>query len=98
MGEGRSRPKGTLRRFYDLPGTQATGADPDMNTVAARGGHSDALQVGKPAPPGLVVGMADVIAGHWTFAADFTFFCHDKTPYIEKVLNGLFENGLYTVS
>ena len=25
-----------------------------------------------------------MIAGHRTFAADFAFFCHDKTPYIEK--------------
>ena len=73
-----------LGRFYNLPGTQATGANPDMNTVPALGGHSDALQVGKPAPSGLVVGMADVITGNWTFAADLTFFCHGITPYIEK--------------
>jgi hypothetical protein len=55
-----------------------------MNTVAAFGGHSDALQVGQPAPSVLVVGMADVIACYWTFAADLTFFCHGITPYIEK--------------
>jgi len=30
------------------------------------------------------MGVADMIAGHGTFAADFAFFCHDKTPYIEK--------------
>jgi hypothetical protein len=31
------------------------------------------------------VGMADVITGQWSFAADFTFFCHGRTPYIENV-------------
>jgi hypothetical protein len=56
-----------------------------MNTVAALGGHSDPLQIRKPASSGLVVGMADVIACNWPFAADFTFFCHGKTPYIENV-------------
>lgn len=29
--------------------------------------------------------MAYIIAGYGPFATDFTFFCHDKTPYyIEK--------------
>ena len=56
-----------------------------MNAVAALSGHSNSLQIGEPASPGLVVGMADVIACNWPFAADFTFFCHGKTPYIENV-------------
>jgi hypothetical protein len=51
-----------------------------MNTVAAFRGHSYPLQIGKPAPFGLVVGMADIMTSYWTFAADFTFFCHDNTP------------------
>jgi hypothetical protein len=55
-----------------------------MHRVAALGGHSDPLQIREPAPPGLIVGMADIIAGYRPFATDFTFFCHDKTPYIEK--------------
>jgi len=56
-----------------------------MNTVAALGGHSDPLQVWKPAPPGFVMGMADVIACYRPFAAYFTSFCHGKTPYIVKL-------------
>lgn len=28
--------------------------------------------------------MAYIIAGYRPFATDFTFFCHDKTPYILK--------------
>jgi len=56
-----------------------------MNTVAALGGHSDPLQVWKPAPPGFVMGMADVIACYRPFAAYFTSFCHGKTPHIVKL-------------
>jgi hypothetical protein len=55
-----------------------------MNRVAALCGHSDPLQIREPAPPVFIVGMAYIVAGHWSFATDFTFFCHDKTPYIEK--------------
>jgi hypothetical protein len=70
-----------------------------MNRVAALGGHSDPLQIRKPAPPVLIVSMADIIAGDRPFAADFTFFCHDKTPSIlDYDHNGLCENGLYTCS
>ena len=70
-----------------------------MHGVAALGGHSDPLQIRKPAPPVFIVGMAHMIAGHWSFATDFTFFCHDKIPYIENNdNNGYDENGLYTFS
>jgi hypothetical protein len=68
-------------RFDNLSGSQTAGAYPDMDCIAALGGHSDTLQVGKPAPLVLVMGMAYVIAGHRALAAYFTFFCHDKTPY-----------------
>jgi hypothetical protein len=69
-----------------------------MNAVAALSGHSNSLKIGEPASLGLVVGMADVIACNWPFAADFTFFCHGKTPYNEKRTYDLCENGLYTCS
>jgi hypothetical protein len=70
-----------------------------MNTVTAVCSHSDTLQIREPAPPGFIMGMADIIACCRTFAADFTFFCHDKTPYMCKAfLFGLYENGLYTFS
>jgi hypothetical protein len=55
-----------------------------MNRVAALDGHSDPLQIRKPAPPVFIVSMADIIASYRPFATDFTFFCHDKTPYILK--------------
>jgi hypothetical protein len=57
-----------------------------MNRIAALGSHSDPLQIREPAPSVLIVGMADMVTGYWSFAADFTFFCHDTTPYIEKQL------------
>jgi hypothetical protein len=53
-----------------------------MNTVAVACSHSDPLQIREPTPPGFIMGMADIIACCRTFAADFTFSCHDKTPYI----------------
>jgi hypothetical protein len=56
-----------------------------MSRVATLRGHSDPLQVRKPSPPVFIMGMANMIAGHWPFATDFTFFCHDKTPYIKKL-------------
>jgi uncharacterized membrane protein HdeD (DUF308 family) len=52
-----------------------------MNRIAALGSHSDPLQIWEPAPSVLIVGMAYMIAGYRAFATDFTFFCHDKTPY-----------------
>jgi hypothetical protein len=55
-----------------------------MDGIAALGGHPDPLQIWEPAPPVLIVGMAYIIAGDWAFATNFTFFCHGKTPYIEK--------------
>jgi hypothetical protein len=56
-----------------------------MNTVAATGGHSNPLQIREPAPPCFIMGMADVITCHRSFATYFTFFCHGKTPYIIKL-------------
>jgi hypothetical protein len=53
-----------------------------MNAVAALGGHSNPLQIGEPAAPGFIMGMADVITGYRPLAANFTFFSHDTTPYI----------------
>jgi len=55
-----------------------------MNRVAALDGHSDPLQIRKPAPPVFIVSMADIIASYRPFATDFTFSSHDKTPYIKK--------------
>jgi hypothetical protein len=55
-----------------------------MDGSAALGSHSHPLQIGKPAPPVFVVGMADVIACYRAFAADFTFFCHGKNSFILK--------------
>jgi hypothetical protein len=49
-----------------------------MNAVAALGCHTDTLEVREPAPSCFIVGMADIVAGYRSFAADFTFFCHGK--------------------
>lgn len=67
-----------------------------MHRVAALDGHADPLQIREPAAPVFIVSMAYIIAGYRSFATDFTFFCHDKTPYIKNEHNGLHENGLYT--
>ena len=73
--------KGLLSRFDNFPGTQTTGADPYMYGVAALGSHSDALQIGQPAPPVFIMGMADIVACHRPLTAYFAFLCHDLTPY-----------------
>jgi len=70
-----------------------------MYRIAALGSHSDALQIGKPAPPVFIVGMADIVTGHRPFTAYFTFLCHDLTPNILKKDHiDLYENGFYTCS
>ena len=57
-----------------------------MYGVASLGGHSDPLQIREPASPVFIVGMADMITGYRPFATDLTFFCHDKTPDIDKTI------------
>jgi len=65
-----------------------------MNAVAALGSHSDTLEVRKPAPSCFIVGMADIVARCRSFAADLTFFCHDKDSlYIRIDFSDLSETG-----
>ncbi len=41
---------------------------------------SHGLNVGVEHPPGLIIRMADVIAGDRLLEAHFTHKCHDRTP------------------
>ena len=41
----------------------------------------DLLEVGVPAFFGLIVGMADIIANHGFFSADFTHLCHYRVSF-----------------
>lgn len=38
------------------------------------------LDIGQPAPFGMVVGMADIASGTWTLSADFTDLGHFSKP------------------
>jgi len=66
----------SLLSFYDFAGTQATSANADAlaNTLYL---GVDRTQIDVPAPLGHVVGVADVITGARTFAANLTYLCHD---------------------
>jgi hypothetical protein len=44
----------------------------------------DRLQVGQPAAARLIHRVADVIAGHRTFAANFAALCHGAVPFRER--------------
>ena len=63
--------------FGDFAGTKATGAN---HHALVRSGHqgADTLQVRLPAAPGLVVGVADLIAGLRALATDGTCSCHTR--------------------
>ena len=63
----------------DLAGTEATGANIHLLRPAVND-DVNALDVGRPATLGLAVGVADQIAGHDTFVADFTVLTHAKSP------------------
>ena len=66
-----------------------------MDRVAARGCHSDPLQIREPAPSVLIVGMAYIVAGYRSLAADFTFFGHDKTPYYNETIKMIYTKTGY---
>ena len=57
-----------------------------MFGIAAAGRHPDPLQIRQPTSFILVVGMTDIVAGGRPLAANFTFFCHDQTPYHTPLL------------
>jgi hypothetical protein len=72
---------GVLRSlaFDDLAGLDASRAH--AHTLADAVHLSlDGLQIHVPAAPGGVVGVGDIVTELRTFAAEFTFSCHDDTP------------------
>jgi hypothetical protein len=78
----------------DLAGTQAASADAHL-LDAAVDDDVHGLDIRRPAALGLAIGMADQIAGHGSFLADFTELTHSvhllaKTrtlQYYHKVFN-----------
>src|SRR5262245_57551065 len=76
--------------FLDLAGSDAAGARLDVAHGAVEVGLH-ALQIGVPAPLGLVVGVTDVVADRRPFAA------HRALSHVGDSLQGLpqvFGNGL----
>ena len=68
-----------LDRFLDQSRTQAASADADP--LVALADHSPhGLNVGVEHAPGLIIGMADIIAGDRLLEAHFTHKRHDRTP------------------
>lgn len=64
------------RRLDNRPGTDAAGAYPYMGGIAAVADRANFLEIGQPAPAVLVVGVAYIIAGGRSFAADIAYFSH----------------------
>ena len=67
-------------RFGNPAGLDAVCADPDPSGLTVLN-RPDFLEVGIPAFFGLIVGMADIIAHHGFFAADFTYSCHFRGSF-----------------
>jgi hypothetical protein len=49
----------------------------------------DALQIRKPAPPGFIVGMTDIVPAQGLFSANRADFCHDDPANLYCVRIGL---------
>ena len=69
------RGRGSARGFHDLARPDALGAGPDPGGRPIHQ-HAHRLEIGIPAPPRLVVGVADVVAARRPLAADVTNSCH----------------------
>ena len=80
-----------LANAFDLAGTEAAGADVHLCGSAI---HQDAsgLNVWSPRAAGLAVGVADFVARHDAFAADFAEFCHFRTPPLARCKSRSFDN------
>jgi hypothetical protein len=65
-------------RLYDFAATHAGGANAHLLAIAAAL-HLGAnrAQIDVPAPLGDVMGVANVITGARTLAANLTYLCHD---------------------
>jgi hypothetical protein len=64
-----------LGRFDDMPRFDAAGANnPSFGTSPLKGPHG--LEVGVKTTLVDIMRMADMVADHWFFAADFTFLSH----------------------
>jgi hypothetical protein len=65
---------GCSGRLDNGAGTDTTGANPNMQAIAAGSSHPDPLQIRQPTPSVFIVGMAHIIAGSWAFSTNRTFF------------------------
>ena len=62
---------GALEGLLDLPAAEATSADADTSCRTVNNG-TDALKIGVERPFGLIVGVANVMAGLMLFRTDVT--------------------------
>jgi len=67
-------------RLNNPAGLDAAGADFYLSGLAVLNSLY-LLEVGVPTFLGLIVGMADIIAHHGFFAADFTYLCHYRVSF-----------------
>jgi hypothetical protein len=63
--------------FYHFSGFNAAGANFHSARAALGCFHADGLQIWIENPRGSIVGVRNIIAKLWAFAANFTTFCHD---------------------
>jgi len=63
--------------FQNFSGLDAAGADFHSARVALVRFHANGLQVWIENTRGSIVGVRNIIAKLWAFAANFTTFCHD---------------------
>lgn len=64
-------------RFDYSTGTDAAGASIDPSSPATVSYGPDFLQVWQPATTILIVRVAYVVTGNWTFSTNFTYAGHD---------------------
>jgi len=65
--------------FRDLAGTQAAGADAN-GTYTSLDSGANLVEIRQKPAARRIVGMTDIIAGHWSLTTYITTSCHDESP------------------
>src|SRR5687767_5753766 len=77
-----------------LDGADRVGAQPEAHGMAERVAEErGALQVRPEGPPGLVVGVADIVAGLYALAGDHAAPCHGRDPSNPRKIRALAGTG-----
>ena len=69
-----------LRGFGNFSCLDAGGAYINFSDATRLNHRTNSLEIGIEAPFIEIMGMADIVADHWSFSTDGTFFWHIYTP------------------